>query len=49
MNFECKIEEWKERKWFFLKLNIKDGNVFYTYISDSNNKIIYMFIGKKKV
>ena len=31
--FEWKIEEWKERKeLFFCKLNIKDGNVFYTDI-----------------
>ena len=31
--FEWKIEEWKERKvFFFCKLNIKDGNVFYTDI-----------------
>ena len=29
--FEWKIEEWKERKeLFFGKLNIKDGNGFYT-------------------
>ena len=29
--FEWKIEEWKERKeLFFCKLNIKDGNIFYT-------------------
>ena len=38
--------------YFFRKLNIKDGNVFYTdiyiYIYDNNNKNMYMFIYKKK-
>ena len=36
---------------FFCKLNIKDGNAFYTdiyYICDNNNKNIYMFMYKKK-
>ena len=35
----------------FCKLNIKDGNVFYTdiyYIYDNNTKNIYMVIYKKK-
>ena len=51
--FEWKIEEWKERRefFFFCKLKIKDGNVFYTdiysflhiYIS------IYIFIYKKSL
>ena len=39
--------EKREKKCFFCKLNIKEGNVFYTYIYKNNNKNIYMFIYKK--
>ena len=39
--------EKREIKYFFCKLNIKEGNVFYTYIYKNNNKNIYMFIYKK--
>ena len=36
------------QNFFFCKLNIKDGNVFNTYIYDNNNKNIYMHIYKNK-
>ena len=42
---------WMKSWLFFCKLNIKDGNIFYTdvyCIYDNNNKNIYMFIYKKK-
>ena len=41
--------EKREKNYLFCKLNIKDGNVFYTYIYNNNNKNIYMFIYKKSL
>ena len=40
--FEWKIEEWKERKeLFFCKLNIIDGNIFYTHTDTHTHIYIY--------
>ena len=40
----------EKREFFFCKLNIKDGNVFYKiYRHDNSTKNIYMFIYKKRL
>ena len=53
VHFTCRMlmNFWMKSWLFFCKLNIKDGNIFYTdiyCIYDNNNKNIYMFIYKKK-
>ena len=43
---------WMKSWLFFCKLNMKDGNVFYTdiyYIYENNNENIYTFIYIKKL
>ena len=50
LNEKLRSEKGK-KNYFFCKVNMKDGNVFYTDICiyDNNNKNIYMFIYKKSL